>query len=422
MVERLVIDTILRRLRHGRVVLRYWDGDVRSYGRSGPVVHVDVHDVAVARRAVASATLAFGEAYVSGDVEVPETELDALFWLVAHNGSAVQALKPLRHLYRPERNRRDRQRSQISRHYDIGNDYYRLFLDPTLTYSCAYFESDADSLETAQRQKIDHTVRKLRLEPGQRLLDIGCGWGHLAVAAAKQHDVSVVGVTLSHEQLAEAEKLAAREGVGDRVRFELMNVQDLPTSDDPALRRPYDRIVSVGMFEHVGRDLHRAFFETVDRMLVPGGVGLLHTITNQMRKSNDAWVDRHIFPGGYLATVSDIERMLARQGLWSIDRENLWHHYARTLSMWRRNHQENRAQIVEMFDEEFYRMRDLWLAGSKAGFDYGTLGLAQIVFSKGKPASWPWTRRDLYTASTSAPEVATSEDEHPTADTPAHAW
>ena len=402
MVEKFVIDKILRRVRHGRVVMRYWDGEERSYGRSGPVVHVRVNNPAVARKAVRSASLAFGEAYMHGEVEVPEDELDTLFLLVARNRAAVRGLTPLRRIHRSERNRRGRQREQISRHYDVGNDYYRLFLDPTLTYSCGYFETPDDSLEAAQRQKLDHTLRKLRIEPGQRLLDIGSGWGHLAVTAAKQYDVSVLGVTLSHEQLDEAQKLAAREGVADRVHFRLMNYQDVPESTDPVVRGSFDRIVSVGMFEHVGRDLHRNFFEVVDKLLVPGGVGLVHTITNQMLQSNDAWVDTHIFPGGYLPTVAELEGLLAARGLWSIDRENLWHQYARTLSHWRQNHQANRDRIVEMFDEEFYRMRDLWLAGSQAGFAHGTLGLAQIVFAKGKPTGWPLTRRELYSARTVA--------------------
>src|SRR5699024_2775200 len=152
--------------------------------------------------------------------------------------AAVAPVRLLRELARRERNRRTAQRGQISRHYDVGNDYYRMFLDSGLTYSCGYFEREDDSLDEAQQHKIDHILRKLRPEPGQRLLDIGCGWGALAVAAAREHDIQVVGITLSHEQLAGARDLAAREGVQDRVTFRLMNYQDLPETDDPAVRGP----------------------------------------------------------------------------------------------------------------------------------------------------------------------------------------
>lgn len=396
-MEKALIDQVLRRIREGQVVVRFWDGDERKYGSSGRLVRVEADAPLDLRKTLGSASLAFGEAYVRGDIRISEDELDDFFWIIARNQAAVHALKPLRRVYRRERNRRSRQRDQISRHYDVGNDYYRLFLDSSLTYSCGYFEHEDDSLDAAQAQKIEHVLRKLRLEPGQRLLDIGSGWGALVVAAAKKYpDVRAVGITLSHEQLAGSTELADREGVGGRVQFRLMNYQDLPGTTDPAVRGPYDRIASVGMFEHVGRRLHRNYFQVLRGLLAPGGIGMLHAITNQMHQGNDAWTDRHIFPGGYLPTVQGVEGLLADEGLWSIDRENLWQHYVRTLSAWRRNHRANRKAIVEMFDEQFYRTRDLWLAGSKAGFDYGTLGLAQFVFTNGKPTDWPLTRRGLY--------------------------
>lgn len=223
-VEKLVIDRLLRRLCFGRVVVTYWDGDRVAYGHDGPLVHVRVSDPAVVRAMLRSASLAVGEAYVDGALEIDEEELDAFFWVVARNRSVFRGLGPLRRLHRTEPNRRAGQRSQISRHYDVGNDYYRLFLDDTLSYSCAYFTRADDSLEVAQRHKIDHTLAKLRVQPGQRLLDIGCGWGQLAVSAAKAYgDVRALGITLSSEQLAGARELAEREGVADRVRFELLN-------------------------------------------------------------------------------------------------------------------------------------------------------------------------------------------------------
>lgn len=396
MIEKAAVDQVLRRIRFGRVAVRYWDGDRRSYGSSGPLVQVAVASPLGLRRLVDSASLAFGEAYARGDIRIDEDELDILFEIIARNQTAVAPIRALRRVHRREANRRGSQRRQISHHYDVGNDYYRLFLDSSLTYSCGYFEHEDDTLDVAQVQKIDHILRKLRIRPGQRLLDIGCGWGALVVQAVKRYGARAVGITLSHEQLAGARELAAREGVSDRVDFRLLNYQDLPDSDDPAVRGRYDRIASVGMFEHVGLRLHRNYFRVLHRLLAPSGVALLHAITNQRLQGNDAWVDRHIFPGGYLPTVPEIEGLLVDEGLWSIDRENLWRHYAKTLHIWRTNHRAHRAQIVAMFDEEFYRSRDLWLAGSEAGFAHGTLGLAQFVFTSGKPADWPLTRREVY--------------------------
>lgn len=385
MLEKKLLEQVLRRIRYGRLTVTYWDGTIGHYGLMGPELKVEIKDSSAVRQLAVNVSLAVGEAYMDKRLLIAEDELLTFFELVARNQPPGLFRQP-----RPRaRNRREKQQTYIAHHYDVGNGYYRLFLDETLTYSCAYFEKEDDSLEVAQRQKIDHLLRKLRLQPGQRLLDIGCGWGHLAVAAAKQYNADVLGITLSKEQLAGARELADREGVGDRVRFELMNYQDLAGQE-------FDRIVSVGMFEHVGRHNHGKYFAKIAELLADDGVSVLHTITQQLPRPTDAWVDKYVFPGGYLPTVAEIENGLAKYGLWSVDRENLWWHYARTLELWRDRHRENREEIIEMFDEWFYRMRDFWLAGSEGGFRYGGLGLTQIIFSKGKPQEWPLTREYIY--------------------------
>lgn len=404
-LEKRILDVLLRRVHDGVVTVEYWDGERRAYGdpapsASTPTVTIRLSDPSVFRRCALNPSVAFGESYTSGAVQIAEDELPALFRIVHDNRDMFGTVSELlRRAHRREPNHRRRQQDQIRRHYDVGNDYYRLFLDPTLTYSCAYFERTDDGLEQAQRQKIDHVLRKLRLEPGHQLLDIGCGWGHLAVTAAVRFGARVVGITLSEEQLAAARGLARQAGVADRVRFALHNYQDLPTSPETALRGPFDRVVSIGMFEHVGRGMQARYLEVLDAVLAEGGVSVLHTITQQRDTPLDAWTDRHVFPGGHLPTVAQIERTLADRGLWSIDRENLWAHYALTLARWREEHRRHRSQIVSMFDEEFYRTRELWLAASQSGFAHGELGLSQFVIGRGKLARWPLTRRHLYPTS-----------------------
>jgi cyclopropane-fatty-acyl-phospholipid synthase len=248
------------------------------------------------------------------------------------------------------------------------------------------------SIEKAQDQKIDYLLRKLQLKPRQKLLDIGCGWGHLCVKAAKDYDAEVLGITLSKEQLVGARKLAEKAGVANRVKFELMNYQDLP--DD----QQFDRIISVGMFEHVGRGNHAIYFDKLQKLLNDDGLSVLHTITEMADKKASPWIDKYIFPGGHLPTVSNIEQLMADYRFWSIDRENLWQHYALTLDIWRQRHQAHRKEIIDMFDEVFYRMQDFWLAGSAATFRYGDTGINQFIFTKQKPKyeSWPLIRSYLY--------------------------
>jgi cyclopropane-fatty-acyl-phospholipid synthase len=392
MFERMVAHQVLKQLvKRGRLRVKFWDGAIRHYGDrfdvGAPLVSVEITDPALVRRLLVNASLAVGEGYANKQLLISEDQLLSLFKLIVDNRPVV----PLSQPFRRHRNHKEAQQSHIATHYDVGNDYYDLFLDPTRLYSCAYFENADDSLAQAQQQKIDHLLRKLQLESGMYLLDIGCGWGHLAVTAAKEYGARVLGITLSKEQLKGARELAEREGVSHLVKFKLKNYQDLKGVQ-------FDRIVSVGMFEHVGRRNGKRYFRKVAKLLVPGGISVLHTITQQESRATNAWVDKYIFPGGYLPTVAEIEKGLARRGLWSADRENLWEHYANTLYHWREAHRANRDKIVAMFDEWFYLTRDFWLAGSEANFRYGQLGLTQVVFTKGKPKRgvWPATRRFLY--------------------------
>lgn len=382
MVEKYLLNLLLSRIHYGRLEVTYWDGSREFFGTDGPKLSVTIKTPRVVRRLAVNASLAVGEGYMDGDILI--TDLPLFFELVFKNRPKGRFAGLRQPRLRTPNNLRT-QRHQIAHHYDVGNDYYRLFLDPTLTYSCARFVNGDDDLEKAQQQKIDYILNKARVtQPGQHLLDIGCGWGHLAVTAAKERGAFVTGITLSQEQLAGAKELAEREGVAHQVDFRLANYQNLAGEQ-------YDCITGVGMYEHIGRGNQNRYFGALNNLLVDGGVSVLHTITAQDDHPVDAWVDKYIFPGGHLPTEAGIKTAMAKHGLWSIGTENMWHHYDRTLGRWRTEHTAQQAEIEAMFDPRFFRMRDYWLAGSQEGFRHGDLGLTQIVMTKGKPMDWPLT-------------------------------
>jgi cyclopropane-fatty-acyl-phospholipid synthase len=288
---------------------------------------------------------------------------------------------------RLRRNTPDRQRGQVQHHYDLGNSFYALWLDASLTYSCAYFRDPDDSLEAAQQQKVDYLLRKLRPREGQRVLDIGSGWGTLLIAAATTYGVRGLGITLSEEQLRHSREAARRAGVEGQVTFELCDYRELARRGER-----FDRVISVGMFEHVGRRNHGEYHDAVAGMLTDGGVSVLHTISSEVEEPTDAWTDKYIFPGGYVPSTREVVAALPGYGLRLVDYENLRLHYAMTLEEWRRRFEAHRDEVTGMFDERFYRMWDLWLASSAAAFRYGSYNLSQFVLTKGVNNDLPLTR------------------------------
>jgi cyclopropane-fatty-acyl-phospholipid synthase len=386
--ERIIDHYLHAIIQHGQLEVRYPSGRTHTYG-NGTDVPVRVSISALPLSKLLNPALYFGEAYMDGSLEIAEDQLDDLFRLMSQNESDNALGKLIEKLPRHHKNKKSVQQEYISQHYDKGNAYYKLWLDASMTYSCAYFVHPDDSLEQAQEQKIEHLLRKLQLRPGQKLLDIGCGWGYLAVAAAKQYGVTVLGITLSHEQLAGARQLAKQQGVEKQVKFKLANYMDLP------YQRHFDRVISVGMYEHVGKGNHASYFAAIDQLLKDDGVSVLHTITARNDRPTSPWIDKYIFPGGYLPPVSSIEKLMEDFKFCCIDRENLWQHYALTLHHWRSRHQEHKEEVISMFDERFYRMQDFWLAGSEAAFLYTGTCINQFIFTKKKPMllDWPLTRQ-----------------------------
>jgi cyclopropane-fatty-acyl-phospholipid synthase len=393
-MEKRIAHQLLSKLTAGGVRITYWDGTSTVYGSDEPYLHITIKSPKVLRAIARQASVGVGEAYMRGDLEI-DGPLDQLIRLTMANKHAFGRLsnfKGVKALQSYSRNKRSGQQRQIAHHYDIGNDFYKLWLDKSMTYSCAYFEKPTDTLEKAQEQKVDHLLRKLQLKKGQTMLDIGSGWGTLAIQAAKRYGVTVTGISLSEEQVKFSRAAAKKAGVGKQVTFKLMNYQDLAETG-----KTFDRIISVGMFEHVGERNQQKYFEAVDTMLVDGGVSVLHTISRDLVEARaDPWIQKYIFPGGYLPSIRQVVSELPEHNFRLIDYENLRIHYAMTLDEWRRRFDAKRPVIAEMFDEEFCRMWEFYLATSSGSFRYGGISLSQFVFTKGLNNSLPLTREFLY--------------------------
>ncbi|HEY0182253.1 MAG TPA: cyclopropane-fatty-acyl-phospholipid synthase family protein [Rhodopila sp.] len=392
---RAALDGIFRRLiTIGRLTVIWPDGTQTVYAASeGPAARVRVHDHRTLRRLLLNPSLGLGEAYMDGSLTVDGSIYDLLDVLLANlaGNPAGHPIMRLREIiggivrrivqYNPA----GRAQRNVAHHYDLSGRLYSLFLDRDRQYSCAYFPHGDETLEEAQAAKKRHIAAKLLLNrPGLRVLDIGCGWGGMALTLARDFGVHVTGVTLSHEQLAEARARAASEGLEDRVQFELLDYR--------AVTETYDRIVSVGMFEHVGIGHYRTFFNTVARCLKPDGVALIHAIGRSNGPgSTDEWLQKYIFPGGYSPALSEVLPPVERSGLMATDIEILRLHYAETLRHWRRRFAANRDAIMALYDERFCRMFEFYLAGSELAFRRGGHMIWQLQLAHGHGAV-PLTR------------------------------
>ena len=262
-----------------------------------------------------------------------------------------------------------------------------MWLDETLSYSCGYFKDDNDTLYQAQCNKVDRILEKLNLSENMTLCDIGCGWGFLLIEAAKKYKIKGVGITLSKEQKAKFEQRIKDEGLSERLEVKLLDYRDLPK-----LNKKFDRVVSVGMIEHVGRGNYEEFMQCVKSVLKPGGIFVLHFISALKEYPGDAWVKKYIFPGGVIPSLREIIQIAGEQRFYTVDVESLRRHYNRTLLCWNENFQKHRAEVVEMFDEKFARMWELYLCACAATFMNGIIDLHQIVFTNDVNNELPMTR------------------------------
>lgn len=333
-----------------------------------------------------STSIALGEAYMDGELDIEGNLYEALDHFLGQMGrfsTDEKALKKLIHTSVSKKN----QEKEVTSHYDIGNDFYRLWLDDTMSYSCGYFRTPEDTLYDAQKNKVCHILEKLCLAEGMTLLDIGCGWGFLLIEAAKRYKIHGTGITLSREQYKEFNRRIEEEGLSDYLSAELMDYRDLPK-----LGRSFDRVVSVGMVEHVGRENYQLFTDCVNQVLKEGGLYLLHFISALKEHPGDAWIKKYIFPGGVVPSLREMLSCAAEKNFHTLDVENLRLHYNRTLLLWEKNFREHIDEVRQMFDERFVRMWDLYLSACAATFHNGIIDLHQILFTKGINNDLPMVR------------------------------
>jgi cyclopropane-fatty-acyl-phospholipid synthase len=390
-----LVARLLRTFGDPPVELVLWNGERIAPPRLRPVATVRLADRGVLLALVRDPQLAFGDLYSEGRLDI-EGDLVALLETVYHGSAGTERGTLLRRvsrvLHRPHTNTLGGSRDNIHHHYDIGNTFYSLWLGDTMAYTCAYYPTASASLEEAQTAKMDHVCRKLRLRPGEHVVEAGFGWGTLALHMARAYGVKVRAFNISHQQVQYARERARAEGLADRVEY----VED----DYRNITGRYDAFVSVGMLEHVGVANYTALGGVAARSLGSNGRGLIHSIARNRPARLHPWIERRIFPGAYPPSISQMAQIFEPWDLSILDLENLRLHYARTLRHWLERYEAQVERVRRMFDERFVRMWRLYLAGSIAAFTTGTLQLYQVVFAPRDNNDIPLTREHLYSKST----------------------
>ena len=381
-MKKEALHRLFKRFESGGFIVEYWDEDERKYGNDTVQVKLVFNEPPTVADLLSELGLAFGEAYMDGIIDF-EGEMEDVLSILEKEADAIlddDLMGRAAELASDLSMKVDKkqQKDDIQHHYDLGNDFFSLWLDDTMSYSCAYFRNENDNLKQAQMQKIDHVLRKLQLQPGEKLLDIGSGWGSLALRAADKYGVQALGITLSEEQAAFSEEKAAEAGLDDLVQFRLQDYLDLDKSDGP-----FDKIVSVGMFEHVGKENLPRYMDKVNELLADGGLSALHSICGMREEGVNPWIRKYIFPGGYIPSLREILWLFPDYDFHLIHAESLRLHYAMTLQRWHENFRQHVDEVEEMFDRRFVRMWDLYLRGCAASFKVTGLDVYQLLFSKG---------------------------------------
>ncbi|TBR81521.1 methyltransferase domain-containing protein [Campylobacter novaezeelandiae] len=385
MLEKKIIKLILSKWDYGDFRIVFWDKEEFILGKNQPKFSLILKEKIPFYVLFKDTSLIFAQYYMQGklDIEGDYNEIAKVLYYFSNK----KYLKNKNVLSKIAQNKES---ENIKSHYDLGNDFYKLWLDETMSYSCAYFKNPKETLYEAQLNKIEHTLKKLNLKPKEKLLDIGCGWGWLSVIAAQKYGVEVVGITISKEQYQKANERVKELGLENQIEIKLQNYQDLK------YHNYFDKVVSVGMFEHVGRKNLDLYFVKVKQMLKPGGLFLLHSILSMFEGKTNAWIDKYIFPGGYLPSLREVISIMSERDFHLLLAESLRLHYAKTLDIWTNNFNLAVDQVRKKYDEEFIRMWNLYLRSCSAAFKVGSVDLFQLLITKEINNEIPLTQEHIY--------------------------
>jgi len=396
-----ILHKLSQRNRQVSFAVEFWDGNSKHFGAAAEQFRIIFRSEDAIKNILSGGTLAFGEEYVAGNIDVTgdlqgmASMHDQWLAVAGHLSTGTKSRILWNRIF--SRGTIAGSKKNIRHHYDIGNDFYSLWLDPSMTYSCAYFKNDSDDIATAQNNKHDHICRKLQLKAGDTLVDIGCGWGQMMFYAAKNYGAVCTGYTLSKNQFDHIAKKIEEENLAGKVTVYLQDYRKA--------KGVFDKFVSVGMFEHVGKRYEAKFFEVVKKILKPGGIGLLHTIGSPTGDPTDPWIAKYIFPGGYVPPLPMIAGNMNKAGFVFYDIEDLRMHYAKTLDWWIKNFEGNIGAVEKIMSsqlrdekraEQFLRMWRLYLNASAATFKTAGSRLYQISFTNGVNNNLPLTRDYLY--------------------------
>ena len=386
MLEKTFYKQLLSRSFTIPVKIVFWDGKSVNYGDGEPQVTITFKEKIPIKEITRNASIALGEAYMDHKIEI-DGSIQKLIESAYESADSFMRSSKFRKFLPKQGHSEKQSEDDVQSHYDVGNDFYRLWLDDNLTYSCAYFtDGNHDDLKAAQLAKVHYILQKLDPKPGKTLLDIGCGWGTLMLTAAKEYGLKVTGVTLSEEQYQLVQKRIDEEGLSNVAEVKLIDYRELGD-------RQWDYITSVGMFEHVGKENLGIYFKDVAKYLADDGVALIHGITRQQGGAYNGWINKYIFPGGYVPGLAEMVDHIEENKLQIADIEMLRRHYQRTLEIWDQNFNAHRDQITQMMGDRFTRMWDLYLQACAASFESGNIDVIQYLITKGASGkNLPMTR------------------------------